>query len=231
MGDRDQAAETYEHLVEIAPEDAEAWEHLGTWRSLQGNTQGTIDAYARSVQIEPARYTARFSLAEAYLDDEHYEDARQVYQSLIEDGHDLDPDDLAAAYAGLADTFNSMGRYDDAISTSVTLLEKFEDDPEGYYQMATAYDAQGSFDEAVTNYHKAIESDPLNADYYNDLADTLREAKHYDEAQENAQQAIAMDPSLVLAYETLAQIYQETGRNEEASAITEQANSLKMLQG
>lgn len=230
MGERDQAAETYEHIVEIAPDDAEAWEHLGSWRSLQSNGQGAITAYARSVQLEPTRYTARFSLAEAYLEEELYEEARQVYQSLIEDGNDLDPDDLAAAYVGLADTLNSMGRYEEAIATSTTLLEKFEDDPEGYYQIATAYDAQGKFDEAVANYRKAIASDPLNAEYYNDLADTLREGKHYDEAQENAQQAIAMDPSLVLAYETLIQIYQETGRNEEAAATQEQVNSLKMLQ-
>ncbi len=198
MGDPEQAGDAYEHIVSKAPDDADAWEHLGTWRSLQGNTEEAISAYERSILLDPTRYTARFSLAEAYLENERYDDAVNAYQALSDASNDLDQDDLAAAYAGLADTYNSMGRYDDAIKTSQTLLERFHDDPEGYYQLATAYDALGRHDEAIENYENAIDSDPLNADYYNDLADTLREVKRYDEALEMAQQAIAMDPSMIL---------------------------------
>src|SRR3989442_14111739 len=39
IGDSDQAAEAYAHIVTMAPDDADAWEHLGTWRSLQGNNE------------------------------------------------------------------------------------------------------------------------------------------------------------------------------------------------
>ena len=79
-----------------------------------------------------------FSLAEANLDGERYEEARQVYQSLIDEANNLDPDDVAAAYAGLADAYNNMGRYDDAIKTSQSLLEQFEDDPEVPQHIVTA---------------------------------------------------------------------------------------------
>ena len=74
-----------------------------------------------------------------------------AYQALVEQGEELQSDDLAAAYAGLADTYNSLERYDDAIATAKTLLEQFEDDPEGYYQLATAYDALHRYDEAIEN--------------------------------------------------------------------------------
>ena len=120
-----------------------------------------------------------------------------------------------------------LGRYDEAITTSQELLERSEDDPEGYYQLATAYDALGRHDEAIENYENAIDSDPLNADYYNDLADTLREVKRYAEAIDMAQQAISIDPSLVLAYETLAQVYDETNRPDDASAALSQARALR----
>jgi tetratricopeptide (TPR) repeat protein len=227
MGDPDQSAETYARIITMAPDDADAWEHLGTWRSLQGNSEEAIRAYEQAVQLDPTRYSSRFSLAEAYLENERYNDAVDTYQALVEASSKLDQDDLAAAYAGLADTYNNMGRYDDAIQTSQTLLEEFEGDPEGYYQLATAYDALGRYEEAIENYQKAIDSDPLNADYYNDLADTFREVKRYDEALEMAQQAIAMDPSLIVAYETLAQIHEEMGHPEEAAEAMEQANTLR----
>src|SRR5258708_31751203 len=85
----------------------------------------------RSVQLDPSRYTARFSLAEAYLELERYDDAVNAYQALVKAENDLDQDDLAAAYAGLADSYNSMGRHDDAIQTSQTLLDQSEHDPDG----------------------------------------------------------------------------------------------------
>jgi tetratricopeptide (TPR) repeat protein len=227
IGDPGQAAEIYARIVTLSPDDADAWEHLGTWRSLEGNREEAIQAYEQSVQLDPTRYTARFSLAEAYLEAERYEDAINAYQALINTGSNLDPDDLAAAYAGLADTYNSMDRYEDAIQTSQTLLEQFEGDPEGHYQLATAYDALGRYDEAIADYQKAIASDPLNADYYNDLADTLRIAKRYDEALDMIQQAIAMDPSMIITYETLSQIHEEMGHPQEAAEAMELANTLR----
>ena len=230
IGEPDQAAEIYARIVTIAPDDAEAWEHLGTWRLTQGNTDEGIAAFEQAVQVNPTHFAARFSLAEAYLEAERYEEAVRAYQEIIGMRNELDPDDLAAAYAGLADAYNSMERYDEAIATCQTLLEQFENDPEGYYQLATAYDALGRYDEAIENYENAIESDPLNADYYNDFADTLREVKRYEEALEMARQAIALDPSMVLAYETLAQIYEEMGRPEDAAAAMEQANALRVAE-
>src|SRR5260370_132997 len=116
MGERDQAAEMYTRIVEIDPDDVEAWEHLGNWRSLQEKHTEAINAYARALTLDPQRYTTSFSLAETYLEVERYDEALAVYQGLVEaaEGGTLQSDDLAAAYAGLAETYNALGRYDDA---------------------------------------------------------------------------------------------------------------------
>ena len=68
MSDEDQAAETYARIVSLEPEDAKVWEHLGTWRSLQERNDDAIDAYARAIEIYLQPVTARFSLAESYLE-------------------------------------------------------------------------------------------------------------------------------------------------------------------
>ena len=224
MGERDQVAEMYVQIVAMDPDDAEAWEDLGFWRSLQEQKDVAIDAYSHALTLDPQRTTASFGLAETYLEAERYDDALPIYQNLVDST--VQVDDQAAAYAGLAETYNALARYDDAIQTAQALLKRSEDDPEGYYQLAIAYDAQGQYDEAIESYQNAIESAPLNVDYYNDYASTLCKAKRYDEALDVAQQAIAMDSSMISAYETMAQIYQETNRPEEAAAITSQINAL-----
>src|SRR5207247_5990550 len=115
IGDPGQTAEIYARIVMLSPNDADAWEHLGTWRSLEGNREEAIQAYEQSVQLNPTRYTARFSLAEAYLETERYDDAINAYLALIDAERNLDQADLAAAYAGLADTYNSMDRFNDGL--------------------------------------------------------------------------------------------------------------------
>src|SRR5260370_30469687 len=91
MGERDKAANTYAHIVEMSPDDAEAWEHLGTWRSLQGQSAEAIRAYERAVELDPGRYTAHFSLADVYLEAERFDEARRIYHDLIESRDHLLP--------------------------------------------------------------------------------------------------------------------------------------------
>ncbi|WP_083814568.1 tetratricopeptide repeat protein [Ktedonobacter racemifer] len=232
MGDAEQAAEIYQRIANQYPEDPDAWEKLGFWRSLQDRTNEAIVAYERAVELDAQRTTARFSLAEAYLEADRYADALPIYQNMVDTGKGLlQDDDLAAAFAGLAEAYNSLGRHDEAMRVSHQLLERFEDDPEGYYQLAVAYDGLNRPNDAIENYLNAIDADPLNADYYNDLADTLLTEKRYDEALEYVQQAIAMDPSLTVAYETLAQVYDALGRGDEAEEARIQARELRSATG
>src|SRR5436305_513583 len=50
IGDPIQAAETYARIVTLSLEDADAREHLGTWRSSDGNREEAMQAYEQSVQ-------------------------------------------------------------------------------------------------------------------------------------------------------------------------------------
>src|SRR5207302_1414003 len=131
------------------PDDADAWEHLGTWRALQGNTDEAIDAYKHSIQLDPNRITARFSLAETYLEAERYEEAMQVYQSLVEQGEDLQSDDLAAAYAGLADTYREVQRYAEALDAAQQAIALDPSLVLAYETLAQIYEEMGRPEEAA----------------------------------------------------------------------------------
>ncbi len=45
MAQPDDAADAWQRVVELSPDDAEAWEHLGTWREEQEQLDEAIEAY------------------------------------------------------------------------------------------------------------------------------------------------------------------------------------------
>jgi len=185
------------------------------------------------VELDPSNIGARFSLAEVYADEERYADAVRIYQGLVEEADsplralEMTDEAVADAYAGLAQTYNDAGQYQEALETAQQFLMRFPDDPAGLYQLATAYDELGRRDEAIETYERALEADPLNADVMNDLADTYLEVGRVNDAIDSATTAVAVDPSLGLAWETLAQALRAAGREEEAVRAEQRAREIE----
>jgi Flp pilus assembly protein TadD len=216
--------------VDLAPDDAEAWEHLGTWREDQGRLDDAIAAYRQAVALSPDTPSLRFSLAEILREAEHYDDAVQTYRVLVEDytnardeqGEEM----LADAYTGLAATLNIAGRYDGALTVASKFLERFPDSADAYYEQASAFDALGRHEEAIQAYERALEADPLNAGVYSDLAHSYLAVGRLDDATEMAENAVALDPEFAPAYDTLAQALLGAGRRSEAERALQRAAEL-----
>ena len=86
-----------------------------------------------------------------------------------------------------------------------SILQRFPDEPEAFYEQASAYDALGRQEEAITSYEQARMADPLNPTICNDLAETYLAAGRTKDAVEMAETAVSLDPEMAIAYETLAQ--------------------------
>jgi superkiller protein 3 len=216
--------------VQITPDDAEAWEHLGAWREEQGLADEAIDAYRKAADLTPESSGLRFSLAEALRDAEHYDEAIDAFKGLVQEHSNAEDQDgeeaLADAYSGLAASLNLAGRYDEALKTAEEYLQRFPDDPEAFYEQASAYDALGRHDEAITSYEQARIADPLNPTICNDLADTYLAAGRTNDAVEMAETAVSLDPEMAVAYETLAQTLVAAGRQAEADEAMQRAAEL-----
>jgi superkiller protein 3 len=226
----DEAADAWARVVELAPTDAEAWEHLGTWREEQGRLDEAITAYRKAVELSPDTPSLRFSLAELLREDEKYDESIATYRDLVqvykgsseEDEEEL----LADAYTGLAATLNVAGQYQAALDVVKEFLERFPEQPEAYYEQATAYSALGRQEEAIAAYESAVDGDPLDAGIYNDLAEAYLAVKRTDDAIEMAETAVSLDPEFATAYETLAQALLAAGRNSEAEEAMQRAAEL-----
>lgn len=214
--------------MQLAPDDAEAWEHLGAWREEQGLSDEAIEAYRKASDLTPESSGLRFSLAEALRDAERYDEAIEAFTGLVKEHSDADDDEeaLADAYSGLAASLNLAGRYDEALTVADEYLQRFPDDPEALYEQASAYDALGRHDEAIASYEQARIADPLNPTICNDLADTYLAAGRTNDAVEMAETAVSLDPEMAVAYETLAQTLVAAGRQSEAEEAMQRAAEL-----
>jgi tetratricopeptide (TPR) repeat protein len=222
-------------VVELSPSDAEAWEHLGTWREEEGRLDDAIAAYQKAVELSPDTPSLKFSLAEILRDAERYDEAAATYRGLIDEfrnAHDEQGEEmLADAYTGLASTQNLAGKYQDAQAVASEFLLRFPEHPDAFYEQASAYDAQGKHEEAIKAYERALEGDPLNAGIYSDLAQSYLAVNRPNDAVETAENAIALDSEYAAAYDTLAQALLALGRRPEAEEALQRAAELHAAEG
>jgi tetratricopeptide (TPR) repeat protein len=65
LGDHARAVEAYQHIVDHAPTDWEAWNNLGNARSGDGDAEGGVAALRRAVALNPQARPARLNFATA----------------------------------------------------------------------------------------------------------------------------------------------------------------------
>jgi tetratricopeptide (TPR) repeat protein len=63
-GKHEQAAERYLQVIEIEPQDGDAWNNLGTVLCAMDLREQACDAFAQAIEVDPHNARARFNLAD-----------------------------------------------------------------------------------------------------------------------------------------------------------------------
>lgn len=84
----DQAAKHFGNAVRIDPLMDRAWFNLGVANGMLGRKKGAVDAYRRTLSLQPRHIGARFNLALTFYNDENYGNAVRELREII----DQDPD-------------------------------------------------------------------------------------------------------------------------------------------
>lgn len=198
----DAAAESFQHVIEQKPNDAEAYYNLGTLNLRRNNLSEARKYLEQTVAMRPNYPEAWNNLgmiaAQQGLSDEA---ARNFQQSLS-----LRPD-YAVAMTNLGNLYRRQGAFDQAQSLFGRALRLQPDNPELYYNFGMLYAQQGQSQQAADYLQKAIALRPAYPEALNNLGVLYVRSGDYNRAEEQFQTCIRLVPSFDQSYLNLARVY------------------------
>ena len=216
----DKAQKVLEHVVQAAPDLADAQAQLGTLLVKKGQYKSGVFALGRAVQLAPESAEYSMKLAEALIRWKHNRTAMEFLNSVKSRFGTL-PD-----YRYLmAVTHYGLHQYPEAIADLEGVLLERPNLGRAEFLLANCYIGELELDKAETHYRKAITLEPANSAYYTALAEVLRKtrADNTDEAIETLDKALSLNHADVQAKVELALCYEARKEFVKAQGLLEQA--------
>lgn len=155
---------------------------------------------------------ALFEMADILLIFENYEEARELYNKII----DLDKS-RSGAYYGIALVNDFVGG---SVNTSIKYYKEAikwdKNYDRAYYYLAHAYDKIGDKKSALENFNKCIEIDNMDFISYNDIGSIYEENKDYGKAKEYFEKSLSINPKYFRALFNMGVVYKDLGNLDKA---------------
>lgn len=221
-----EAIATYEQIVKLEPNLAEAHGELGKLLDAQGWQELAIPHYAKALSLAPGGYSpeSHFNLGNLLQSRGDREGAIASYKRAIE----LNPTYISA-YKAWVETLIQGQRFDEAIDVYVR-AEYYVDDSIGakeYNDLGIACIDRGKLELAIACFQKAIYIQPTSASAHCNLGNTLLQQQNFKEAIISFQEALSIDPSFVEVYYNLGLALTKVNKLDEAIACFEAAIALQ----
>ncbi len=218
------AVRVFKHVVDLKPEDHDAWYSMGKAQTELGLISDSAVSYVRTVELKPEIHDAWHRLGIAYYELESYEHAIEALSRAL--GM---KSDTAIDWYTLGRAYRKLQRDEDAVAAFAKAAElepdnkniwidsgaanaavdRFED-AENSYEKAVRIDRQihgawfglgtaqfrlGKFTQAVAALGTALDLEHENKEYMYALALACHSAQDYDAAIRNWGKIIEIDPS------------------------------------
>lgn len=141
-----------ERLVRLAPDDVDAWRHLGAVRAGDGRLAEAVEAYRRVVDLDPGDVDAMADLAHATFVTGRPAEA----VALLADVVDRDPDNVTsvANLRSLVDMLRATGQTQEALDRMRQLADRQPDDVLTLLDIADLDMAADRWDDALDAYRR-----------------------------------------------------------------------------
>jgi tetratricopeptide (TPR) repeat protein len=245
------AMELIGRSVQIAP-NAGSLNNFGEALRHLNRVNEAIEAYRRSIQMQPKQLDAYTNMALAFEQIGKHDEAAAA----LERAADMQPQridlhgaagsawaragdgyraaaafrrvlaikpDHAAALSNLAMALANTGALDEALQAAQRGLELEPDSAVSHGSIAVVYDKLGRDAEAVAEFERAAELNPRNADYYGHRATVLERMGKLEEAVEVYQQGAQAVPNDVRLFSNLSNILRRRRRYAESVRAAERA--------
>lgn len=121
-----------------------------------------------------------------------------------------------AAYFRCAAIYESLHRFDDAVQTYRSLLDKKNDLPSAWYNLGNLFARRADTTAAIDCYQQVLKLDPQNAGALNNWGLLLAQQGNLNEATERFQSALRINPDFADAHNNLGKMWQLRGDKTQA---------------
>jgi tetratricopeptide (TPR) repeat protein len=166
-----------------------AFVNLGQALSLQKKNTEAIEAFKKSLSINPTCTEAYHQLGFVLFQSGRVDEAIAAYQKAIAFNNDYPP-----YHESLGNAFLKQGKIQEAINEYTKVLRDQPDNPRTHNNLGMLYRNQGRTDEAVKHFQEAIRLHPLFANAHYQLSIILKQKGLKEKALYHYNEAIRINP-------------------------------------
>lgn len=242
--------------TELLPDDDDSHFCLGNALMDQGQLDGAVSSYQRTLEINPSYAEAHFNLGNALIGLGKHETAIAAYRRATEIapndpemhnnlGNALqslgDPEaaatcfrraleirpDYAEAHNNLGNAQQDLGDLDAAEASYRQALNNKPDYAEAHYNLGNARKEREALDTALAYYERALEIMPNFAEVYFAIGNCLQLQGRFHAALDSYRHAVEIRPDYAEAYNNMGFIHKDLGELETAITYFRQALRVK----
>ncbi|MEA2104476.1 MAG: tetratricopeptide repeat protein [Candidatus Cloacimonadota bacterium] len=167
-GDLEKAKKKYREIIEIEPDNAEAYNNLGIILSRTGDFENAFKSFDKAIELNPDCAETYNNLGNAYEHNFENEKAIGWFKKAIK----ID-ENYTDAYYNLGRTYAELQEFDKAEETYRKAIKIDKNYAFSYYGLGNLFGKQRDFNKAIEWYQKAIEVNPEFPDAYYKLGITF----------------------------------------------------------
>ena len=244
-GKLDEAEGIYRNLLDMAPEQTDVLNLLGTLACQKGAFDSALPFLYKAVRLAPDSFQYEFTLAQALQESGRPKEALEHYLSLrkkdpskpeiptnigvvsrrigntddaekaFRDALELDAG-FAPAKINLALLYREKGRIPDAVSLLEEVCAALPDNAEAHFQLSVSLRMLDKIDDALIESQKATALEPDNALYCNGEGILFERKGDLTAAFDRYDKAVRLSPSFPDAYNNRANILAKQGKHWDA---------------
>ena len=207
----DQAAESFQQVINAKPQEPEAFYNLGTLYLRRNNFPEARRYLEQTVQLRSNYPEAWNNLGMIAAQEGHADDAVRNFQQALQQRPDY-----ATALLNLGGLYRRQGNFAEAEKLLRRALELEPDNPEVNYAMGMLYARQEQLPSALQYLQRAVALRPDYPDALNNLGVLFVRQQRYAEAEEQLKTCIRVAPNFDQGYLNLARLYADMQDTQKA---------------
>jgi len=193
---------------------ASCYFYQGLAYGISGRQDRAIDAFRRSLSVDPNRVETYVNLGVSYVNTDKFREAEKMFARALA----IDPGN-PDALARLGAVYTHLKKYDDSIRVLKKALSLWPDHVDSNFFLALNYEAQGKTADAIPILHAVIRLQPQHTEAYSRLGSIYTDMGKLDDAITIYKAGISHKPDDPMLHLGLGKAYALSG--DRAAALEE----------